>query len=529
MILGGPHGVVAAVARTVLAAEELGVLDEAIMFAGVAATGGNIFWRGGSDGDKAAADVMKVRQADTGCGSTELDDLVVVACWWVQAAFCSTYSDDSLVAVTAYRRWLAQPPAARKDWCKQNCVLFKTMRAAHTIGLELRQQLRREGMAVPEPDAGDGGDISEARANLLRRAICTGFFVNACYSNGSAQAGYTVAKIAQPVLVHPGSTVALSADHRRWVVYTELAKTTRLFIRGLTHVDLAWITEASPRFDQMARLSRLEATVAMATGWLSVGPGLIGQVIGRRGANLTRLEAELQCTLEVDASAGRCRLWCQPARRPQVEDGFRAFVEQQRTELMDETVEAAVRGSTRAVVEAGGVVRLALLRGMYTRVVVRGVAPDFKWDDAASKGVMARLVPEGCRVRSLRGLGTAADDKSSWGVVETEDVASAQRLVDRLDGSRLPALGKGVVSARPSFAAGGISDGGLVLDIRETSIKVGGAQIAARCACNPRLTLLPALFCRSSGTVVRPPARASSTSRSSGTRSRRRSCCVPSP
>jgi hypothetical protein len=46
--------------RTVLAAEDLGVLDEAITFAAIMSGGGNIFWRGGSASDKATADVKKV-------------------------------------------------------------------------------------------------------------------------------------------------------------------------------------------------------------------------------------------------------------------------------------------------------------------------------------------------------------------------------------------------------------------------------------------------------------------------------------
>jgi hypothetical protein len=65
-----------------------------------------------------------------------------------QAAFCTRYTDDSLVAVTVFRKWLAQPPPERAKWCIENCVFGKAMRAAELAVGELRTQLQGEGLKV---------------------------------------------------------------------------------------------------------------------------------------------------------------------------------------------------------------------------------------------------------------------------------------------------------------------------------------------------------------------------------------------
>jgi hypothetical protein len=325
-------------------------------------------------------------------------------------------------------------------------------------------------MQMPALDT-SGTDLSETQALGLRRAICAGFFINSCVSNGTPQAGYTVAKLTQPVLVHPGSTLALASAAPQWVVYIELAKTSRLFVRGLTCVERSWIELASRKFAEDAHLARLEDQVATAGEWVAVGPGLLGALIGRRGANLTKLEAELQATLEIEPGAGRCRLWCQRARLNEAQRGFAEHIRGLREEAVSETAEAVVCGATRVLVRAGVEAELVLLCGMYTRAMVRGVAADFDWDALAARAAFTRHGGGG-RVRSVRCLGKASDERSSWGVVEMVDVEAARRLVERLDGTKLEDFGGGELSVRPSFGGSSLSVGDLVVDLKETSIKV---------------------------------------------------------
>merc|ERR1712002_834716 len=87
--------------------------------------------------------------------------------------------------------------------------------------------------------------------NIVRKCIASGFFMNSAELQYEGQCETTVYK--KLVQFHPSSS--LFQHKPSYVIFNELIKTNKLYIRELSVVDPEWLHEIAPEYFRKHRLS----------------------------------------------------------------------------------------------------------------------------------------------------------------------------------------------------------------------------------------------------------------------------------
>ncbi len=290
----------------------LGVGDECLTVAAIMSTGGNVFYRGGSKENKLQSDKMKI--------------------------IFSAKGGDLVSALQAFKCWEAEvsdkSKEERDEWCMKHYILSKTMDAALRIRKEMRNRLAQLGIIIQEKppfkqavsmsdcsDESHKGDATVVRdkegavTNIsnIRRAIADGFFQNLAVSNGP-KAGYTTLDSDQACMVHPSSTLVCTNEFPQFILYHELALTSRLFMRGNTAVEKSWIRQINPAFYDMIE-SRLVDRDAFDCENISISSSyILLSIIGKRGSVIFRLQKQFNCVIEPDTNECMLRVWATKSR-----------------------------------------------------------------------------------------------------------------------------------------------------------------------------------------------------------------------
>ena len=121
-------------------------------------------------------------------------------------------------------------------WCVENYVQGRSLRRA--------QDVRKQLVGIMDRYHHDiiscGPDY-----NLIRRAICSGFFRNA--AKRDPQEGFrTLAETSGTVYLHPSSSLFGRAPE--YCVYHEVVITSKEYMREVTAIEPKWLVEVAPRF-----------------------------------------------------------------------------------------------------------------------------------------------------------------------------------------------------------------------------------------------------------------------------------------
>lgn len=89
--------------------------------------------------------------------------------------------------------------------------------------------------------------------NLVRRAICSGFFRHAAKKD--PQEGYKTLVEGTPVYIHPSS--ALFNRNPEWLIYHELILTTREYCHNVTAIEPKWLIDVAPQYFKVADANKI--------------------------------------------------------------------------------------------------------------------------------------------------------------------------------------------------------------------------------------------------------------------------------
>ncbi|KAH8835584.1 P-loop containing nucleoside triphosphate hydrolase protein [Flagelloscypha sp. PMI_526] len=197
-----------------------------------------------------------IASVELGC-SEEI--LSIVAMLNVQTAKFHQPEGDHLTLLTVYNGWKAANFS--NPWCYENFIQARSMRRAEDVRKQLLGIMERYEtfpLVVDSPGFADTKffllrykhDILSAGRdyNLVRRAICSGYFRNAAKKD--PQEGYKTLVEGTPVYIHPSSALFNRAPE--WLVYHELVLTTREYCHNVTAIEPKWLTEVAPQFFKIA-------------------------------------------------------------------------------------------------------------------------------------------------------------------------------------------------------------------------------------------------------------------------------------
>ncbi|KAJ6612139.1 P-loop containing nucleoside triphosphate hydrolase protein [Mycena sp. CBHHK59/15] len=149
---------------------------------------------------------------------------------------------DHLTLLTVYNGWKAANFS--NPWCYENFIQARSMRRAQDVRKQLLGIMDRYKHEI----------LSAGRDyNIVRKAICSGFFRNAAKKD--PQEGYKTLVEGTPVYIHPSS--ALFNRNPEWVVYHELVLTTREYCHNVTAVEPKWLVEVAPQFFKVADANKI--------------------------------------------------------------------------------------------------------------------------------------------------------------------------------------------------------------------------------------------------------------------------------
>lgn len=145
---------------------------------------------------------------------------------------------DHIALLRCYTDWSESEYSVQ--WCFENFVQVRSMRKARDIREQLEGLCERVeiDMSISSPEDQD--------ATL--KAITSGFFYNTAKLGKSGD--YQTVKQKRTVYIHPSSVLAKEEDLPAWVVYFELAFTTKEFMRQVAPIKPLWLTEIAPHFYQ---------------------------------------------------------------------------------------------------------------------------------------------------------------------------------------------------------------------------------------------------------------------------------------
>jgi len=122
-----------------------------------------------------------------------------------------------------------------RNWCTANYINGRSLRRA----IDIRKQIQghMESMGLPITSCGE--DML-----VFRRCLAASFFLNA--ARRQLDGTYRALSSGQTVSIHPSSV--LHGKKPECVVFNELVRTNRSYIRSITQIDSLWLPELAPQY-----------------------------------------------------------------------------------------------------------------------------------------------------------------------------------------------------------------------------------------------------------------------------------------
>lgn len=147
---------------------------------------------------------------------------------------------DHTALFRCYRDWAATDYSSA--WCFENFVQVRNIRKARDIREQLEGLCERVEI---EHSVSSGDDIESTL-----KAITAGFFYNVARLGRTGE--YQTVKQQKTVYIHPSSVLAKDDEPPLWVVYFELAFTTKEFMRQVAPIQPQWLVEIAPHYYQQS-------------------------------------------------------------------------------------------------------------------------------------------------------------------------------------------------------------------------------------------------------------------------------------
>jgi len=140
---------------------------------------------------------------------------------------------DHLTLLTVYQSW--KHNKFSNPWCYENFLQARSLRKAQDVRKQICAIMERYKL-IPESCG--------KHWNRVRKAVCSGFFVNA--GKKDQEDGYKTLVEGQPVYIHPSSS--LFNRQPDWLIYNKLVLTSKEYMHECLAIEPKWLTELAPNF-----------------------------------------------------------------------------------------------------------------------------------------------------------------------------------------------------------------------------------------------------------------------------------------
>ena len=330
---------------------EAGIGLEAAIVVAMSAVGGGIFFRAGTDVEKAASDKKKLQ-------------------------FCHE-AGDQMTCLCVYWNWMSQHKEARNQWCFANSINAKSMRRVEETVKELQKIVLTHAVKIPTTVK----DLKNAEAHLPKIFFFS-FLNNIAVFTGHERAGYILTENQNdPSFVFPGSVLSSQNLIPQYLVYEKLLKTSRQFLLQVMPIKPEWINEAVSigklPLDPAERFREylVSAVSLTGVGW---------QMFKKAYINSDKIKQELKEACQnsphsVDTlttkKSGVVKVYAQPRYHGHARSLLEKRFNEIRKEFMKEQHELGVTAESddvRLVLGHGGQIQHVLMPGDCMTIVIKG-------------------------------------------------------------------------------------------------------------------------------------------------------------
>ena len=148
---------------------------------------------------------------------------------------------DHMTLLRCYTEWADSEFSSQ--WCSENFVQIRSIKKARDIREQLVKLCDRVEVD-PEISTPFDDDF-----DMIIKSITAGFFYNVAKLGKAGE--YQTVKQKRTVYIHPSSVLAKDDDELpAWLVYFEVALTSKEFMRQVAPIKPEWLLEIAPHFYQ---------------------------------------------------------------------------------------------------------------------------------------------------------------------------------------------------------------------------------------------------------------------------------------
>jgi len=137
-----------------------------------------------------------------------------------------------------------------KDWCRDNFINFRTMKAIDNVRGQLADILTKMNIIVPQNDYNN--EIKGKRERRIIKSLIAGYFSQVAHLESAGY--YITVKDNQYVFIHPSSYLHGSRK-ATWVLFQEFVLTSKNYIRTVTEIQPEYLLQVAPHYFDLQNMT----------------------------------------------------------------------------------------------------------------------------------------------------------------------------------------------------------------------------------------------------------------------------------
>ena len=159
------------------------------------------------------------------------------------------HSGDNITLIMVYNAF-KKNEFSNKDWCKENFINYRTMKAIDNVRNQLADILIKMNIDVPVNDFNN--EIKGKRERRIIKSLISGYFAQIAYLESGGY--YITIKDNQYVFIHPSSYLHGSRSVQ-WVLFQEFVLTSKNYIRTVTEIQPEYLLQVAPHYFDLDHMS----------------------------------------------------------------------------------------------------------------------------------------------------------------------------------------------------------------------------------------------------------------------------------
>ncbi|XP_078610851.1 putative ATP-dependent RNA helicase DHX40 isoform X1 [Branchiostoma floridae x Branchiostoma japonicum] len=154
-------------------------------------------------------------------------------------------SNDFTTLLTVFQKCKESDSPAR--WCRENYIHWRGVKMALSIHQQLQGILDKQTQSADFPRQ----ELAGSQSELLRRALCDGFFNHIARRSATGRSFRTMDGHASTVFIHPSSVLFGEEAQLDWVIFHEVVWTSKVYMRTVCPVRYSWVQDLLPKLHQL--------------------------------------------------------------------------------------------------------------------------------------------------------------------------------------------------------------------------------------------------------------------------------------